>query len=114
MRTTFLIPGSGKVVNPDGSKKMDVGFRSYRASAQGILRVPIADTEAIRIIRESVGSSASGVTEDPEVYHNAVLSPERKVAREKARVAAQEIEIQSLREQLKSKVEPKQDKKKES
>ena len=99
MSTTYTIAGEGRVVLPDGTKKMDRGSRAYRASPDGILRIPNADPEAVVIIRKQVGS---GLTEDIEVYREATLTPERKLAREKLHQAGKDLEIASLKEQLKA------------
>lgn len=100
-RLTFLFGGIGKTVLPDGTKQMDTGFRSYRAGANGVLVVPTSDEKAVAEIRKACKGGSSGVTEDIEVFYSYTLPLERKLLRQEKLDAAKDLEIASLKEQLK-------------
>jgi hypothetical protein len=100
-RLTFLFGGIGKTVLPDGTKQMDTGFRSYRAGANGVLVIPATDETALREIRKACKGGASGVTEDIEVFYRFTLPLERKLQRQEKLDAGKDLEIASLKEQLK-------------
>ena len=103
MRLKFLFGGEGKTVLPDGTKKMDTGFREYRAGANGFLVIPLSDTRAIEYIRKAAKGGGSGVTEDHEEFLSHTLPLERKLLRQEKLDEAKDLEIKSLKEQLKAK-----------
>lgn len=99
-RNTYLIPGEGKTVLPDGTKKMDTGFRSYRAGPNGVVSVPAADTQAIAIIRKGAKGGGSGLTEDLEEFRKYTMPIDRQLMRQDAIDKAKDLEIKSLKEEL--------------
>ena len=101
-RNKYMFAGEGKTVLPDGTKKMDTGFREYRAGVNGVLTVPLVDTVAINYLRKRVSKGgSSGVTEDIEEFRKFTMPVDRQLQRQTAIDAAKDLEIQSLKEQLK-------------
>ena len=100
-RTKHMFAGSGKVVLPDGTKKMDTGFREYRAGPNGVMQVPLSDTVAIDYLRKKVSKGGgSGMTEDIEEFRKYTLPVDRQLMRQETIDKGKDLEIKSLKEEL--------------